>query len=303
MSSHKILLTGATGFIGSFVLDRLLERGFRPICILRDPSKIKNQTSKSFRVLKGDLSDEVSLSKVADDLEGVSHVIHIAALMPKALNRNNPRLSYEQNLITTINLMKILPDSANWFCYASSIDVYGTPGEIITEQTLPNPSTYYGASKLASENFLKVYCRKKNVKLAILRPTQVYGPRDSSTKLIPSCIRKVLTSKPVTIYGKGEDLRDYIYVEDAAEAFVKAAINTVGGTFNIATGKSYRIIDVAENIKKAANCCITSEFVPTEKIASKLNFNVQKAMEKLSFQAKTTLEEGIEKTLEWHRNN
>jgi nucleoside-diphosphate-sugar epimerase len=308
MPTKKLLITGVSGFIGSHFLRKVVEGKEEIVCISRNPAKIATRNpGKRIRIIKWDISsmDEYHTLRLNSELEGITHAFHIAGLMPNHINRNNANLFYLHNLTGTINLIKSLTGSIRWFCFLSTIDVYGSsPQNPIRETTLTAPGTYYGTSKLAAEDFLRVYCEKNNIKLAILRTTQVYGPQDTSAKkLIPASVKRALQGEPIEIYGKGNDERDYLYAEDLAEALLSAKESEAEGIFNIATGTSHTILDVVEKIMNITDSSCPVSFKPAVKAKSQLCFDLKYSQEKLGFKARINLDDGLRRLLAGKETN
>ena len=143
----------------------------------------------------------------------------------------------------------------NHLIYLSSIDVYGqqTHNKILCEQSALAPEDYYACSKVAGESLLKIAFKETPGSLSIFRLTGIYGPNDKGKSLIGSFTRRLIDKKPIMLFSGGSSLRDYVYVDDLAEIIHESIKKNVSGVFNIATGRSLRIKEIAEAIQK--NIC------------------------------------------------
>jgi UDP-glucose 4-epimerase len=176
----------------------------------------------------------------------------MAALMPYA---QHPRTSWASlvrvNLGGVANLLLHLLTPPGWVVYVSSTDVYGESRDTaITEQTPPAPQTEYAVTKLFAEYMHTRYCEDQGIPCTILRPCSIYGPGDPSSKVINTFTRKALSGQDLEIHGDGEDLRDFIFVEDAARMVLDVLERRMLGTYNLVTGRSHRILDVVHTLEE-----------------------------------------------------
>jgi UDP-glucose 4-epimerase len=289
---QRLLLTGATGFIGSHLWQRLREADAEVIALTRRPD-----TSTASVVC--DLSQP--LGEQAVQLPEVTAVVHLAALMPKS---SVPQESIEENiaanLTATLNLAKALPGNP-YFVYASSVDVYGCPASLpVTENHPTDPVTYYGAAKLAAEKFLQVFCKDAGIPLLILRLTQVYGAGEPAIKVIPRTIAAVAEGTPPILHGDGSDSRDYIHADDVAEVILRAVRSRPSGIVNVASGKSRSIIEVIRTILRVSGRDLTPRRQPGTKPALHLAFDVSRLKQMLGEIPQKEFEQGLREQYEHH---
>ncbi len=287
--TKKILLTGAAGFLGQHLYRMLVRRGEEVIPVCRTARGLPNE-------LVWDLSEEDATRKVRDSgaLDGVTHLFHLAAQMPRP--EQPPLNLYHHGTIATANLVRALPDTITWLGFAGSIDVYGIPNRLpIDETTSTFPFTHYANAKLAAENLLHIEARDRNLKLAILRITQVYGPGDRTRKLIPQAMKRMVRGLPPIIHGHGEAARDYLHVADAAIAFLKALDREYQGTVNITSGASHTVNQVIQILIQVTGLSVEPLRTPSPKKDYGLTFAVDKARE-LGFQPSFDLSEGLGET-------
>jgi nucleoside-diphosphate-sugar epimerase len=255
----EILVTGGAGFIGSHIVDRLLEEGFK-VRVLDNlftgekKNLAQHQNKKTFQFIEGDIRNFELAKKT---VIGVDAVVHEAALVSVTRSVENPLLSNEINVTGTLNLLKACVDAhVKRFVLASSCAVYGDAETLPNHENLmPKPLSPYAADKLAAENYAKVFYDVYGLETVILRYFNVYGPRQkygSYSGVISTFINCLLENKPPTIYGDGEQTRDFINVKDVVEANMLALAKreAVGEVFNISTGEPITVNKLTETLQK-----------------------------------------------------
>jgi nucleoside-diphosphate-sugar epimerase len=255
----EILVTGGTGFIGSHIVDRLLEEGFK-VRVLDNLSTgdkknlAQHQNNKSFQFIEGDIRNFDLVKKM---VKGVDAVVHEAAVVSVTRSVENPLLSNEVNVTGTVNLLKACVDAhVKRFVYASSCAVYGDTETLPNHESLtPKPLSPYAADKLAAENYAKVFHDVYGLETVGLRYFNVYGPRQkygAYSGVITIFITRLLENKPPIICGDGEQTRDFVNVKDVVEANMLALSKrkAVREVFNISAGKAITINKLTETIQK-----------------------------------------------------
>ncbi|MHC3130110.1 MAG: SDR family oxidoreductase [Candidatus Bathyarchaeota archaeon] len=255
----EILVTGGAGFIGSHIVDRLLDEGFK-VRVLDNLSTgekknlAQHQNNKSFQFIEGDIRN---FDLVKNTVKGVDAVFHEAALVSVTRSVENPLLSNEINVTGTVNLLKACVDAhVKRFVYASSCAVYGDTETLPNHENLaPKPLSPYAADKLAAEKYAKVFHNVFGLETVSLRYFNVYGPRQKYgpySGVISIFINRLLENKPPIICGDGEQTRDFINVKDVVEANMLALSKrkAVGEVFNISTGEATTINKLTETIQK-----------------------------------------------------
>ena len=237
MKPKKLVVTGATGFVGRHLLNRLLaDADSRVIVIGRHPP---NGLRDGDSFVHSDLAD-LDPQQLGDVCAGdVDTVFHLAASTPK--NREQANLGNDlirNNVTATWKLLEALPSVVNRFVFASTLDVYGSQscGEPLDEGSTIAPSTVYGATKVCAEHLVRVGTGHRAVPWTILRLGHIYGPGEEAyEKLIPSAVRRLLDGHAPIMYGGENVLRDYLFVADAVEALIRAGIvpAAVGQIINI----------------------------------------------------------------------
>jgi UDP-glucose 4-epimerase len=309
----RVLVTGGAGFIGSHIVDRLLSEGFE-VTVLDDFSSGQMQNVshhvnvKEFHLVRGDVRDASLVKKVVEDVEAV---FHEAALVDVALSVKEPFLFNDVNVVGTLNLLKACADSGvRRFVFASSAAVYGdSEPKMKREGMLPMPISPYGATKLAAENYVRVFSEMYGLETVSLRYFNVYGPRQgigsSYSGVITAFLGRLLNSQAPIIYGDGGQTRDFVNVDDVVSANMLAlkSKDAVGKVFNIASGKALTINELAGILQRITE----KEFLKpvfTEPRAGDIRYclaDISKAEGLLGFHPKVNISDGLSKLVREHR--
>jgi UDP-glucose 4-epimerase len=248
------LVTGGCGFIGSQIVKELQEIATE-IRILDNMSsgKRENLTGLKYTLIKGCITDKKCVSKVMDS---VTHVFHCAALISVADSSSYPQ-DYEYiNTIGTITLLDAaVKAKVSSFVLSSSCSVYGNDTIVLrNEKSSLNPVSPYALTKVHCENYCKYYYEQFGLNTACLRYFNVYGSKQDPDKnyaaAVPIFIKKIINKEPIIIYGDGNQTRDFIHVIDIARANIHAAVNNLNGVYNVGSGESINIINLAKTIMK-----------------------------------------------------
>jgi len=310
----KVLVTGGAGFIGSHLVDRLLSEGLEVTVIDNlDTGRLENiahhQDREEFHFVKGDIRDFNLVKEIMKDKDAI---FHEAALASVILSVENPILTNDINVSGTLNLLKASVDHhVKRFIFASSAAIYGeTPSPQKREDMTPNPTSPYGASKLAAENYVKLFHKVYGLETVSLRYFNVYGPRQrfdiqcAYGGAITIFTNRLLKNMPPIIYGDGEQTRDFIYIQDVVEANILAlnSKKAAGESFNIGTGKNISVNQVAEILKEIMNRKdlknVHANPRPTD--IRHGYADVSKAKRMLGFHPKVPLKEGLIKLVNWY---
>ncbi len=296
----KFLLTGASGFLGTKLIERFKTEHHEVLLLGLSPAA--DQAAADF--ITADITDQKQLAAIAKDIGQLDAVIHLAAAVPKKADEDTATVMDTVNVGGTINLLEAFGGQTRNFVYASTAEVYGLPDtkDKLDETTLPVPLTNYGASKLAGELFVKVYAHKHQLPASILRFSVLYGPGDTINRAIPNFIKQALAGQPLQIIG-GEELRDYVHVEDAVEALFLAATKAPDGLFNIGTGQGIKVRDAAQKISALINPALAFNVQPAAKKAADIVFDTTKAEQILGFKPKYIFPQKLEEQIAWHKSH
>ncbi len=322
----KILVTGGAGFIGSnlvnyFVkkypdylivnLDKLTYAG--NLINLRDVENAPN-----YRFVKGDILDKSLLDKLFGQYD-FDTVLHLAAESHVDRSIDSPDDFVHTNVTGTVNLLNVArkywPNTeGKLFYHISTDEVYGSLGDTgkFTEKTCYDPHSPYSASKAASDHFVRAYYHTYGLPVIISNCSNNYGPYQFPEKLIPLTINNIIHNKPIPVYGRGENVRDWLYVEDhvrAIDLIMHQGRN--GETYNIGGNNELKNIEVVEKL-----CEVTDEFLGRSPIgiSKKLirfvkdraghdwryAIDINKIKTELGWQPAVRFDEGIRKTVQWY---
>ena len=252
----KVVVTGGAGFIGSHLVDALAQRGYKVI-IIDDLSTGKKKNIEHLlqgggvQFYKGSITDLPLLQRL---FQGAEYVFHQAALPSVPRSVANPQASHEVNATGTLNVLLAARDNrVSKVIYASSSSAYGdTPTLPKKEDMLPSPQSPYAVAKLAGEYYCQVFHRIYEMPVACLRYFNVYGPRQDPDSpyaaVIPRFISRIADGVPPIILGNGEQTRDFTFIRDVVEANMLVAESEATGIFNIGSGASISISNLARLI-------------------------------------------------------
>lgn len=310
----KILVTGGAGFIGSHIVDSLLKEGTEVTVIDnlstgRRENIALHQNRKDFHFVRGDIQNAELVKKVIKDVDAV---FHEAAMVNVPRSVENPLLTNKVNVLGTLNLLEACRDSdVKRFIHASSCAVYGETETLPQhEKMMPRPISPYAVSKLAAENYVKVYYEVYGLNTVCLRYFNVYGPRQTYgpySGVITIFINRLLKNEHPIIYGDGKQTRDFIYIQDIVEAnmLVLTKKKAVGEVFNIATGTQTTITQLAAMLQRIMN---KPDLKPiyTESRPGDIKHSyadITKAKKLLQYSPKVSLKNGLTKLVKWYTDS
>lgn len=304
----KILVTGGAGFIGSHVAECYLKNGFKVIILDNLSSGSRAYLPKGAVYYEGDIRDKHLVESVFS-AEKPDVLNHHAAQINLAVSMANPADDAQTNILGSLHLLEgARKHGTKKIIFASSGGaIYGQTGSApASEDQPPAPASAYGISKLTFERYLEFFGKTYGIGYVILRYSNVYGPRQNSGGeggVVGIFCQQYVNGLSLTIRGSGEQSRDFVFVEDVAQANLSAAILPAGNTvFNISTGVETSINVLAQNlIDFNPEKPVQKQFIPSlpgDVFQSCLNSD--KARKCLGWQPKTTLAQGIEKTLDFY---
>jgi len=303
----KILVTGGAGFIGSHIVDKYIDLGHE-VFVIDDLSNGKKENlNPKARFYKIDIRDKKIGEIFAKEKPEI--INHHAAQIDLRKSIKDPVLDAKINILGILNLLEnAIKHKVKKFIFASSGGaIYGDTKNIPTcEDEKPKPLSPYAIAKLVSEQYLEFYFKVHNLPYVALRYANVYGPRQDplGEAGVAIFMSKLLTKKPPTINGDGNQTRDYIYVEDVAQANILALKDNITGLFNIGTQKETSVNELFRLISRLLNIEITAERGSSIKGEVKRScLDSSKAKNILKWSPEVNLENGLKETLKWQRLN
>jgi len=307
-----IVVTGGTGHLGQFVVAELCAQGHDVACLARRPTDHPTipgvAWERPVQTIACDLGDPAGVEAARPTLAQAEFVVHLAAHVPAQTSANRPEdadATLNANVHGTIALLDALAGSRKLkgFVYASTFEVYGTPhAGPIDEDHPTEPVGYYGVTKLCGEKYAALAARTRGFACSSLRLPAIYGPGDTLSRAIGNFARAAADGTPIEIAGDGEDLRELIFVTDAAEAVSQAIASGVSGVFNVGSGRGYSIREMAEAALRAGDG--KSELRHGDRVKPRLDYvlDVKRARDELGWTPRTSLEDGVRAQLEWVRS-
>ncbi|MBS4536517.1 SDR family oxidoreductase [Clostridium sp. D2Q-14] len=303
---RTILVTGGAGFIGSHIVDRLIENGDKVIIIDNLSTGKKENINTRAIFYNKDIRDK-DISEIFEN-EKPEYLIHHAAQINVQQSIQNPVLDGDINILGTINLLENCRKyNIKKVIYASSAAVYGEPEYLGIDENHPiKPISNYGISKLTPEHYIKVYSEIYNIRYNILRYANAYGIRqdpDGEGGVVSIFMNRILNKKSPKIFGDGNHTRDFIYVDDIVEANILALVNGDNEKINIGTGKSISIRKLFEIMNSIIGYNLEVEYdIPREGDIRHSYFNINKSKDSLGWEPKYSLEEGLKNTIKYYKN-
>lgn len=309
----KIMVTGGAGFIGSHLVDKLIEMGNDVIVyddldeyyVGKEDNIQHNLGNSNFNFMKLDILNYDALCKA---MKKVDVVFHLAAQPGVRYSLQNPQKTNTVNTTGTLNVLKAAKENrVKKVIFASSSAVYGIPQYMPIDEKHPtNPISIYGASKLAAEKFCQIYINLFDLSTIILRYHTVYGPRQRPDMAIYKWTQQLFENKPPVIYGDGEQTRDFTYIDDIMNGTLKAAEtdDIEGEIFNLGSGSRFSVNEVLRLLQKVTQKGNGNpvHYAPKLGDVSDTYADITKAKKRLGYNPTTTLEDGIKRFIKWYKS-
>ena len=313
--SNKILITGATGFIGSHLTEYCVRRGFDVIAFDRYNSNNNwgwlefSQYKKDIRVILGDIRDYDSVNKAAKEC---NFVFHLAALIGIPYSYVSPLAYIRTNVEGTYNVLESSKNNNNieQVLITSTSETYGTAQKVpINEHHRLIGQSPYSASKISADQLAISYCTSFQLPVKIIRPFNTYGPKQSNRAVIPTIINQALKNKNISL-GNVKTTRDYTYVTDICEAYLEIikSKKIFGEPINVGSNNEFKIENIAKKIIKKINPNLKIKIDkkrvrPNDSEVDRLKCDNRLITRKTNWKPRIKFEEGLEKTIKWIRNN
>lgn len=324
----SILITGGAGFIGSHVIKLFVQKypDYKIVnldCLtyagnLENLKEVENASNYFFE--KVNILDEEDLVEVFQRHQ-ITDVIHLAAESHVDRSITDPLAFVKTNVIGTVNLLNTAKSfwedySKHLFYHVSTDEVYGSldHGGFFLETTAYDPQSPYSASKASSDHFVRAYANTYKINTVITNCSNNYGPNQFPEKLIPLCIHNIRNNKPLPVYGKGENVRDWLYVVDHARGIdIVFHQGKSGETYNIGGFNEWKNIDIVRLLCRKMDEKLGRELGSSEKLITYVKdraghdlryaIDATKIQKELSWEPSLQFEEGISKTIDWYLEN
>ena len=307
----RILVTGGAGFIGSHIVDQYIAAGHEVSIVdnlWEEGGGKKTNLNPNVRFYKADITDEQGLQSIFDEVQP-EIVSHQAAQHSVAISTKNPQLDARVNVLGLLNVLtNCTRVGTRKIIFASSGATYGTPANLpINEETPQHPESPYGITKMVTEHYLRYWQDAFNLTYTALRYGNVYGPRqdpNGEAGVIAIFAKRFLKHEPVRIDWDGEQQKDYVYVEDVARANLLAIDRGDNDIFCIATGRGASVNEIYHVLEKITG--YEPEIVRASKRPGDIYlayFDCSKAERGLGWKPQVSIEQGIEKTVDFFREH
>ena len=311
-----VLVTGAGGFIGSHLVERLHAQGAKVRAFVRYNSRgeagllrqLPPETLTQLEIIGGDIRDSSAIFTAS---EGVDVIFHLGALISIPYSYVHPREVTESNILGTLNVLEAARHhKTSRVIHTSTSEVYGTARYAPINEAHPlQGQSPYSASKIGADKLAESFHLSFNLPVVTVRPFNTFGPRQSARAVIPTIITQALAGQVIKL-GNLDTTRDFTYVEDTVEGFLKAAQadGAVGGTFNLGTGSEIRVGELADRIISATGTQAKVQVEalrlrPDKSEVLRLISDNSLAKQSLGWSPRFSLDEGLGRTIAWIRDH
>lgn len=295
----RALVIGGNGFIGSNLVQRLQGQGVS-VRVLDLGRPRTDMAWDGVEFVQGSLSDGSVLPGV---LSGVDVVFHLASTTVPGTSNLDPAADVQGNLVATLGLLQAMrPAGVRRIVYFSSGGaVYGNTGvDAVAESQPLHPVSSYGVVKAAIENYLHMYRELGDLDPVVLRPSNPYGPRQSTAGVqgaIGTFLALALRGEPIRIWGDGEVVRDYLYIDDLVELAARAGLASAAGTFNVGSGSGHSLNQLCALVSRVTGRTLDIEYLPGRAFdVRRIVLDIAAARDTFGWLPKVPLEQGVERT-------
>jgi nucleoside-diphosphate-sugar epimerase len=309
---QRVLVTGGAGFIGSHLCEFLLEKGYEVVCLdnlLTGSRKNieKLLVNENFKFIESDITKDIP------ETAQVDAVFHLASPASPKGYQDNPEETLLANSVGTLNVLNLAKENKAKVLITSTSEIYGDPLEHPQKETYWGnvnsfgPRACYDESKRFAEAATYVFLNKYNIDARIIRIFNTYGPKmqKDDGRVVSNFINQAIENKPLTIYGDGSQTRSFCYVSDMVIGIYKAMFEerTTGEIFNLGNPSEFTMLELAEKVKKLTESKSEIVYKDLPKDDPKQRKpDITKAKEKLGWEPKVTVDEGLQKTIEFYKS-
>jgi len=293
----KVLVTGGSGFVGSYVVRELVKAGKEVLNFDLVPPE---QSSSEF--VRGDI---LNFGQVLKVLEGVDVVCHVAAIGDVYRAEENPRLATEINVLGTVNLLEAARiKGIKRFIYTSTWEVYGDiEDQALTEESANKPHHPYNTTKYCGDLMVQCYSRFYGMPAVILRIGTAYGVGMRDTAVIPLFINKALKGESITLHGTGKQGRQFVHARDLGKVFNKVVDSSVTGIFNLAGNELITVKMIVERVKRKVPSVKIEKEPPRKGDIQPIPIGSLKIRKTLAWKPEVSFDQGFEELFEYYKDN
>ena len=299
---NRLGVTGGLGFIGSSLVPKLRQQLGVDVRILDNMSNISGSLGPEddIEIVEGDVRDP---SAVARFVTGCDAIVHLAAHTRVIDSIEDPALNFETNVVGTFNVLDSMrrQDVASFVNASTGGAILGEVPPPINEEIAPKPAAPYGASKLSAEGYCWAYAQSYGLSAVSLRFSNIYGPNSRrKSSVVAAFIKAIRQTGAVTIYGDGNQTRDYLFVDDLTDGIVQAIKARVSGVYQLGAGTPTSVNTLTEMIRSVTNKTFSVHYEPARAGEILHTYcDISKARTDIGYDPKVSLEEGIARTWEW----
>ena len=304
----KVLVTGGAGFIGSHVVDKLIDEGHSVVVVDNLSTGFRKNVNPEAKFYEEDIRDASAMERIFE-AERPRYVDHHAAQMDVRKSVEDPLFDAETNILGSLNLIRLsVKFNVDKFVYVSTGGaVYGEPDYLPVDEAHPvNPECQYGISKHTVEHYLHLYQLHDGLESISLRYPNVYGPRQNpqgEAGVVAIFVGRMMKGEPPIIFGDGKQLRDYVYVGDIVNANLLAMNSGRTGIYNFGSGVGTSVNQICHKLARLMGFRGEPQFAParTGEIF-KIYLDAAKAAAELDWRCETSLDDGLDQTVKWFRS-